>query len=104
MPPSPWRGRFRGRAPAAAKGGPSRNSPRTALPGSVEIDRLCRAEWGRLLSALIRDFGDFDLAEEALQAAFASAVSGWERGTPRNPRGWLYAAARHDVIDRLRRT
>jgi RNA polymerase sigma-70 factor (ECF subfamily) len=71
---------------------------------SEAIDRLCRAEWGRLLSALIRDFGDFDLAEEALQGAFASALAGWGRGAPANPRGWLYAAARHDVIDRLRRT
>ena len=74
------------------------------MPGSTEIDRLCRAEWGRLLSALIRDFGDFDLAEEALQGAFASALMAWKDSIPKNPRGWLYAAARHDVIDRLRRT
>jgi RNA polymerase sigma-70 factor (ECF subfamily) len=67
------------------------------------IDRLCRAEWGRLLSALIRDFGDFDLAEEVLQSAFASALEEWTRGVPANPRGWLYAAARHDAVDQLRR-
>ena len=71
---------------------------------SETIDRLCRAEWGRLLSALIRDFGDFDLAEEALQGAFASALASWKSGIPKNPRGWLYAAARHDIIDRLRRS
>ena len=67
------------------------------------IDRLCRAEWGRLLAVLIREFGDFDLAEEALQGAFASALASWGRGVPKNLRGWLYAAARHDAIDRLRR-
>jgi RNA polymerase sigma-70 factor (ECF subfamily) len=71
--------------------------------GAGELDRLFRAEWGRLLSALIRDFGDFDLAEDALQEAFASAHIEWGRGTPRNPRGWLYIAARHNAIDRLRR-
>jgi len=68
-----------------------------------ELDRLFRAEWGRLLSALIRDFGDFDLAEEALQEAFTSAHVEWGKGVPRNPRGWLYIAARHNAIDRLRR-
>jgi len=68
-----------------------------------ELDCLYRAEWGRLLSALIRAFRDFDLAEEALQDAFASAVTAWEKGTPANPRGWLYTAARHNAIDRLRR-
>ena len=67
------------------------------------IDRLCRAEWGRLLAVLIREFGDFDLAEEALQGAFASALASWGREVPKNLRGWLYAAARHDAIDRLRR-
>jgi len=72
------------------------------LPSSVE--EVCRAEWGRLLAALIRDFGDFDVAEEALQGAFVSALASWKRAIPKNPRGWLYAAARHDVIDRLRRT
>jgi RNA polymerase sigma-70 factor (ECF subfamily) len=74
------------------------------LSETVEtIDRLCRAEWGRLLAALIRQLGDFDLAEEALQGAFASALASWGRGLPENLRGWLYAAARHDALDRLRR-
>lgn len=67
-----------------------------------ELDRLCRAEWGHLLSALIRAFGDFDVAEEALQEAFASAVVSWPRAAPRNPRAWLYGTARHKAIDRLR--
>jgi len=73
------------------------------LPEKIEVAELCRAEWGRLLSALIRDFGDFDVAEEALQGAFASALEAWGKAVPKSPRGWLYAAARHDVIDRLRR-
>jgi RNA polymerase sigma-70 factor (ECF subfamily) len=68
-----------------------------------ELDRLCRAEWGHLLSALIRDFGDFSLAEEALQDAFASALKEWDTGVPKSPRGWLYTAARHNAIDQLRR-
>ena len=70
---------------------------------SGELDRLFRADWGRLLSVLIRDFGDFDLAEDALQEAFTSAHVEWLKGAPRNPRGWLYTAARHNAIDRLRR-
>lgn len=68
-----------------------------------ELDRLFRAEWGRLLSGLIRDFGDFALAEDVLQEAFASALVEWKGGAPQNPRGWLYTAARHNAIDQLRR-
>jgi RNA polymerase sigma-70 factor (ECF subfamily) len=69
-----------------------------------ELDTLFRAEWGHLLSALIRPLGDFDLAEEALQEAFTIAVTEWaEGGVPRNPRAWLYGTARHKAIDRLRR-
>jgi RNA polymerase sigma-70 factor (ECF subfamily) len=67
-----------------------------------ELDRLCRAEWGHLLSALIQAFGDFDVAEEALQEAFASAAAAWPRGEPRSPRAWLYGTARHKALDRLR--
>jgi RNA polymerase sigma-70 factor (ECF subfamily) len=67
------------------------------------IDRLCRAEWGRLLSGLIRDLGDFETAEDALQEAFAAAVASWREGPPHNPRAWLYGTARHKGIDQLRR-
>ena len=70
---------------------------------SEELDRLHRAEWGRLLSALIRAFGDFDLAEDALQDAFAAAVTEWAANAPANPRAWLYTAARHNAIDQIRR-
>ncbi len=67
------------------------------------IERLHRDEWGRLLSALIHAVGDFDVAEEALQDAFAAAVVDWAAAAPRNPRAWLYGTARHKAIDRLRR-
>ena len=69
----------------------------------IDLDRLCRAEWGHLLSSLIRTFGDFDLAEEALQEAFAAAVTDWTESPPNNPKAWLYGTARHRAIDRIRR-
>jgi len=67
------------------------------------LDHLCRAEWGRLLAALIRAFRDFDLAEESLQEAFATAAVDWAAAVPDNPRAWLYGTARHKAIDALRR-
>lgn len=69
----------------------------------TELDTLYRREWGHLLSALIRSLsGDFDLAEEALQDAFAAAVDDWAADAPRNPVAWLYGTARHKALDRLR--
>ena len=67
------------------------------------IEEIFRSEWGRLLSALIHLLGDFDVAEEALQEAFAVAVTEWAGDGPRDPRAWLYGTARHKAIDRLRR-
>jgi RNA polymerase sigma-70 factor (ECF subfamily) len=67
------------------------------------IEEIFRADWGRLLSALIHLLGDFDVAEEALQDAFAIAVTEWADEVPRNPSAWLYGTARHKAIDRLRR-
>jgi RNA polymerase sigma-70 factor (ECF subfamily) len=67
------------------------------------IEDVFRSEWGRLLAALIHLLGDFDVAEEALQEAFAVAVTEWAGEVPRNPRAWLYGTARHKAIDRLRR-
>jgi RNA polymerase sigma-70 factor (ECF subfamily) len=67
------------------------------------IEEIFRSDWGRLLSALIHLLGDFDVAEEALQDAFAIAVTDWADGVPRNPSAWLYGTARHKAIDRLRR-
>jgi RNA polymerase sigma-70 factor, ECF subfamily len=68
-----------------------------------ELEDVFRKEWGRILSALISALGDFDLAEEALQEAFSSAVVEWARETPRNPRAWLYTTAKHKAIDAIRR-
>jgi RNA polymerase sigma-70 factor (ECF subfamily) len=68
----------------------------------IDLDRLCRAEWGHLLSSLIKSFGDFDLAEDALQEAFAAAVVEWATAPPNNPRAWLFGTARHRAIDRIR--
>ena len=67
------------------------------------LAQLHRAEWGRLLSALIRALGDFQLAEDALQDSFADALAHWASAPPREPAAWLYAAARNKAIDRLRR-
>ena len=68
------------------------------------VDALYRAEWGRILATLIRLFGDFDVAEEAAQEAFAAAVDSWAKdGVPEFPRAWIIQTAKHKAIDRLRR-
>jgi len=68
------------------------------------LERTFRDEWGRVLATLIRLLGDFELAEEAAQEAFATAAERWPRdGTPGNPRAWLVATARNRAIDRIRR-
>jgi RNA polymerase sigma-70 factor (ECF subfamily) len=68
------------------------------------VDQVFREEWGRVLATLIGFLGDFELAEEAAQEAFAIAAECWPReGTPANPRAWLVATARNRAIDRIRR-
>jgi RNA polymerase sigma-70 factor (ECF subfamily) len=68
------------------------------------VDQIFREEWGRVLATLIGFLGDFELAEEAAQEAFAIAAERWPRdGTPGNPRAWLVATARNRAIDRIRR-
>jgi RNA polymerase sigma-70 factor (ECF subfamily) len=68
------------------------------------IGRFYREEFGRILATLIRVLGDFDLAEDAAQDAFASAIEQWPRdGMPDNPRAWIVGVARHKAIDRLRK-
>ena len=68
------------------------------------LERVFRDEWGRVLATLIGFLGDFDLAEEAAQEAFAIAAERWPReGTPANPRAWLVTTARNRAIDRVRR-
>jgi RNA polymerase sigma-70 factor (ECF subfamily) len=68
------------------------------------VDRLFREEQGRAVATLIRVLGDFDLAEEAVQEAFVTALETWpERGIPDNPGAWITTTARNRAIDRLRR-
>jgi RNA polymerase sigma-70 factor, ECF subfamily len=68
------------------------------------VANVFRDEWGRVLATLIGSLGDFDLAEEAAQEAFAAAAERWPRdGTPDNPRAWLLTTARNRAIDRIRR-
>ncbi len=68
------------------------------------LERVFREEWGRVVAALIGFLGDFDLAEEAAQEAFAIAAGRWPReGPPDNPRAWLVRTARNRAIDRIRR-
>lgn len=68
------------------------------------IDQVYRTDWSRIVAALIRQTGDFDVAEEAAQEAFAAAVNEWETsGIPDSPRAWIIQTARHKAIDRIRR-
>jgi RNA polymerase sigma-70 factor (ECF subfamily) len=70
----------------------------------VEIGRVFREEYGRCLASLIRTFGDIDIAEDAVQDAFAVALREWASiGLPPNPGGWITTTARNVAIDRLRR-
>src|SRR5689334_17182347 len=68
------------------------------------LEKVFREEYGRIIATLIRISGSFDLAEEALQDAFTSATSKWEReGTPNNPGAWLTTVAHHKIVDAIRR-
>ncbi|SHN79985.1 RNA polymerase sigma factor [Bradyrhizobium erythrophlei] len=70
----------------------------------AEIEKIFRDETGRALATLIRLVGDFDLAEDALQEAFAAALERWSSTeAPANPRAWLVSVARNKAIDRIRR-
>jgi RNA polymerase sigma-70 factor (ECF subfamily) len=71
---------------------------------SAEIEKIFRDEAGRALATLIRLVGDFDLAEDALQDAFAVALERWPAAEPpSNPRAWLVNVGRNKAIDRVRR-
>ena len=71
---------------------------------SEAVEAVYRAEWGRIVAALISLIGDFDLAEECAQEAFAAAVDQWRTsGIPDMPTAWIIRAARNKAIDRLRR-
>ena len=68
------------------------------------VEEVYRSDWGRIVAALIRLVGDFELAEEAAQEAFAAAVHQWrDSGVPDFPRAWIVQTARHKAIDRIRR-
>jgi len=70
----------------------------------VDISRVFREESGRAVATLVRSFGDIDVAEEAVQEAFAVAIERWpETGLPPNPGAWITMTARNRAIDRLRR-
>ena len=69
------------------------------------VERVFREESGRAVATLIRVFGDFDLAEEAVQEAFVVALERWPRdGAPGNPGAWITTTARNRALDRLRRS
>jgi RNA polymerase sigma-70 factor, ECF subfamily len=68
------------------------------------LDSVFRRHWGRVVASLVGYLGDFELAEDAAQDAFASAAERWPReGEPENPVAWLITTARHRAIDRIRR-
>ncbi len=68
------------------------------------IEALYRSDWGRIVATLIRLVGDFEVAEEAAQEAFAAAVNQWrESGIPEFPRAWIIRTAQHKAIDAIRR-
>jgi RNA polymerase sigma-70 factor (ECF subfamily) len=92
--------RRRGTNEDAGAGAPER---RSRAEGD-EVARVFREEHGRLIAALVRSLGDWDLAEELVQDALVSALEHWPRdGIPENPGAWLMTTARRKGIDRLRR-
>jgi RNA polymerase sigma-70 factor, ECF subfamily len=71
---------------------------------NLAINRICRRDGGRILASLIRQLGDFDLAEEALQDAYERALQRWpDAGLPEDPAAWLFIVARRRAIDLLRK-
>lgn len=75
------------------------------MPGESDaaVEAVYRTDWGRVIAALISLTGDFEMAEEAAQEAFAAAVNQWRaEGVPEFPRAWIIQTARHKAIDRIR--
>jgi RNA polymerase sigma-70 factor, ECF subfamily len=71
---------------------------------NAAVEAVYSSDWGRIVATLIRSFGDFDLAEEAAQEAFAAAIDQWGvSGVPDSPPAWIIQTARHKAIDRIRR-
>ncbi|MEV1067141.1 RNA polymerase sigma factor [Streptomyces sp. NPDC050263] len=74
------------------------------MSDTTDVETVFRAEYGRAVSVLVRFLGDIDLAEEAVQDAFTTAVRRWpETGVPPSPAGWIITTARNRAVDRLRR-
>ena len=74
------------------------------LTAAEAVEQVYRADWGRIVAALISMVGDFDLAEESAQEAFSAAVDQWrDSGVPDFPRAWIIQTAKHKAIDRIRR-
>jgi len=72
--------------------------------GEADVERVFREEYGRAVAVLVRYFGDIDIAEDAVQDAFATAVQRWpSTGIPPSPAGWIITTARNRAIDRVRR-
>jgi len=79
-------------------------TPDAPADAGIDIEHVFRTEYGRVVSVLVRTFGDIDVAEEAVQDAFAVAVDRWpSSGAPPSPSGWIITTARNKAIDRLRR-
>ncbi|SDM84589.1 RNA polymerase sigma factor [Streptomyces wuyuanensis] len=71
---------------------------------AAEVEQVFREQYGRAVAVLVRVFGDIDVAEEAVQDAFTTAVERWPAaGTPPSPAGWIITTARNRAVDRLRR-
>ncbi|MFE4966826.1 RNA polymerase sigma factor [Streptomyces sp. NPDC056660] len=74
------------------------------MADAADVEAAFRTEYGRAVSVLVRLLGDIDLAEEAVQDAFATALDRWpESGVPPSPAGWIITTARNRAVDRLRR-
>jgi RNA polymerase sigma-70 factor (ECF subfamily) len=74
------------------------------IDASAAVEAVYRSDWGRIVATLIRLVGDFDVAEDAAQEAFTTAVAQWPvSGIPEFPRAWIVQTARHKAIDRIRR-
>ncbi|GAB2610132.1 sigma-70 family RNA polymerase sigma factor [Streptomyces capparidis] len=85
--------------------GAERPGPRGQAAVREAVAAVYAEEWGRIVAALIRTTGDWDLAEECAQDAFARALERWPRdGVPHRPGAWLTTTARNRALDRLRRT
>jgi RNA polymerase sigma-70 factor (ECF subfamily) len=83
---------------------PSRSGLLVGIASDALVEAVFREEWGRTLAILASILGDVDLAEDAVQEAFAAALERWPRdGAPANPGAWLLTTARNRAIDRIRR-